>query len=171
MRATPARPALYALLVFLPVGLSAFAANIGLPGGDSAGDVTGGIANGHSAIEAREPPAWGPYAASRAPRIAPPKALIHDEGRIALGRGGPRVGARGYISKPAVGVATRAYGTFSAATARRALNRPVSNFKAVAGNGIIGGPHAPGGGTIGGPASGRTVIKAGIDGSALHRRS
>jgi hypothetical protein len=159
------------LLVCLPVCLSAFAADVGVPGGDSAGDVTGGIASGHSAIEAREAPARGPYAASRAARIAPPKALTHDEGRSALARRSARVGARGYISKPAVAVVTRAYGTFSAATARRALNRPVSNFKAVAGNGIIGGPHAPGGGTIGGPASGRTVIKAAIDGSALHRRS
>jgi hypothetical protein len=155
----------------LPLGLSAFAANIGVPGGDSAKDVTGGIASGNSAIEAREAPARGPYAASRAARIAPPKALIQDEGRIALGRRSPQVGPRGYISKPAVGVATRAYGIFGAATARRALNRPVSSFKAVAGNGIIGGPHAPGGGTIGGPASGRTVIKSGIDGSAPRRRS
>jgi hypothetical protein len=159
------------LIVCLPVGLSAFAANIGVPGGDSAMDVTGGIASGNSAIEAREAPARGPYVASRTARIAPPKALIHDEGRIALGRRSPRVGPRGYISKPAVGVATRAYGTFNAATARRALNRPVSNFKAVAGNGIIGGPHVAGGGTIGGPASGRTAIKGGIDGSAPRRRS
>jgi hypothetical protein len=35
---------------------------------------------------------------------------------------------------------------------------------------VVGGPHTPGLGMIGGPANSRTVIKASIDGSALRRR-
>jgi hypothetical protein len=56
--------------------------------------------------------------------------------------------------------------------ASSAAGRPAASLKALAGNGVIGGARAAGLGSIGGPANGRTVIKASsIDGSALHRRS
>jgi hypothetical protein len=49
-------------------------------------------------------------------------------------------------------------------------NRPAASFKAVAGNSVIGGPHAPGRSTVGGPAMGRTVARSGLDGTAMRRR-
>ena len=52
----------------------------------------------------------------------------------------------------------------------RALSRPPASLKALAGNGVIGGPRAPGRGMVGGPANSRAVIKASIDGTALHPR-
>ncbi len=50
-------------------------------------------------------------------------------------------------------------------------NRPAASVKAVAGNGVIGGPHAPGRSTVGGPAiSRRTMAGSGLDGTAMRRR-
>jgi hypothetical protein len=61
-------------------------------------------------------------------------------------------------SRPASGV----YGTSS---------RSSTSLKPLGGNGVIGGPHAPGGGMIGGPGNSRSVVKASIDGAAFHHRS
>jgi hypothetical protein len=61
-------------------------------------------------------------------------------------------------SRPASGV----YGTSS---------RSSASLKPSGGNGVVGGPHAPGGGMIGGPGNSRRVIKASIDGAAFHHRS
>jgi hypothetical protein len=52
-----------------------------------------------------------------------------------------------------------------------ATGRSSASLKPASGNGVVGGPHVPGGGFIGGPSNNRTVIKASIDGSAFHRRS
>jgi hypothetical protein len=51
-------------------------------------------------------------------------------------------------------------------------SHPTPTLRAVAGTTAIGGPHAPGGATIGGPANGRTatMLKASINATALHRR-
>jgi hypothetical protein len=64
----------------------------------------------------------------------------------------------------AIGIRTSS-GVFGA-TGRSSVGKP-----AAGGSGAVGGPRIPGGGIIGGPPNNRTVIKAGIDGSAFHRRS
>jgi len=199
MRPTPARPALYALLVCLPVGLSAFAVGGGLPGGesepasqtiqpqqrsDTAERDRRDTASRNAPLKGREMPARALYKSSA--------AALHDGGRIAPHSRSPLPAAHAYVSKPAVASVAREYPArsadadraagrsdratpvgraSSAASAPAVASRSVAILKAVAGNGIIGGPHASGGGTIGGPANGRTVIKASIDGSALRRRS
>jgi hypothetical protein len=78
---------------------------------------------------------------------------------------------------PAASV-TRGYGaTSSGATGRpsstvlSAASRSVAGLKPLAaGNGVIGGPRAPGRGMIGGAVNGKSVLKASIDGTALRRR-
>jgi hypothetical protein len=51
-----------------------------------------------------------------------------------------------------------------------AASRPTAMLRATAVAGAIGGPRAAGPGSLGGPANGKAVINASIDGSALHRR-
>ena len=58
---------------------------------------------------------------------------------------------------------------YSAAALSVAGQLPAS-LKALGRNGVIGGPRAAGSGSVGGPANSKTVIKASIDGSWLHRR-
>jgi hypothetical protein len=72
-----------------------------------------------------------------------------------------------------VGAMTVPIGTYRRFPAgSSAVGRSPASLKALAGNGVIGGARAAGLGSVGGPANGRTVIKASsIDGSALHRRS
>jgi hypothetical protein len=72
---------------------------------------------------------------------------------------------------------TRAVGAMPSAGATRppsavygATRQGAANLKLLAGNGVIGGPHIPSRGVVGGPANSRTVIKASIDGTAFHHR-
>ena len=51
-----------------------------------------------------------------------------------------------------------------------ATRRSPASLKAQAGNGVIGGPRAPGRGMLGGPANSSTMMRATINGTALHRR-
>jgi hypothetical protein len=172
MPATVVGPALYALLacsLVCPSGLAADAASSGSEGGTTI-----------QRIERQRP--------SGTAEIAESDAAL----RNAPIKGRPLPGAHGYIWKPAGGAATHGYlirrpdadrsasrsnlatqatRGIGATTASLAASRPVAGLKAVAGNGVIGGPLAPGRGMIGGPANGRTVIKASIDGTALRRRS
>ena len=55
-------------------------------------------------------------------------------------------------------------------SAASAAVRPAASLRAQPGNGVIGGPHGPGAGALGGTVSSKSVSKASIDGSALHRR-
>jgi hypothetical protein len=89
-------------------------------------------------------------------------------------------GETGVARRPGAAAATaRGMGaTTLAANANRpssgvfgATGRSIASLKSSAGNGVVGGPHVARAGMIGGPANGRSVSKAGIDGSAFHHRS
>ncbi len=145
-------------------------------------------------IKGRETAAGGANAGSSAARVAQPAALRRDEGHVAPHSRSSLPLARAYLSKPATGAATRANpirspnaaigavrgsspATALAATGRpssgltHGTSRPGASLKAVAGNGVVGGASAPGRGTIGGPTNTAAMIKAGINGTTLHRRS
>jgi hypothetical protein len=109
--------------------------------------------------------------------------VVHGAGLIPHRGLAPLPGATGNVPKPAIPTAranpvrrsdpalqrARAFGATGPA-ALVAARRPVVSLKALAGNGVIGGPHAAGRGTLGGPAIGNSVVKASIDGTALRRR-
>jgi hypothetical protein len=90
--------------------------------------------------------------------------------------------ARAYLPhRPGLNVPVRRRG-MSATTLSANANRPSSgvlgtvgrsmaSLKPSAGNGVVGGRQVLRSGMIGGPANSRSVIKAGIDGSAFHHRS
>jgi hypothetical protein len=201
MKATSVHPVLYALLVCTFAGPPSHAAGVVAPGGETAGttetiqrqDIAAiagngirGAANRLGPIKGRETTVGGSNAASTAVRAAQPAALQHEEAHSAIyGRGPPAIGAttrtRTYlIRRPAAAVrAVRGNGHMSTLAAIRrpssgvvpGANLPIASLNAATRNGVIGGVRAPGRGMIGGPANTRSVIKAGIDGSMLRRRS
>jgi hypothetical protein len=60
--------------------------------------------------------------------------------------------------------------TSNSALAGPIAPRAPAHLKAMPGNSVLGGPHTAGLGMIGGPANGRSISKASLDGSALRRR-
>jgi len=123
--------------------------------------------------------------------------VLHNARSATLQRNfSPLRGATGNIAKPAIPAVranllrrsdpvhpdARAFGAASPGTAGRqsspsfgaasrpVASRPVASLKALASNGVIGGPHAAGPGMVGGPATGKRVFNASIDGTALRRR-
>lgn len=201
MQATPVRSVWYALLVCSLAAPPTYAAGVGASGGETggttqtiqwqatrgiAGTGKGDAANRNAPLKERELTAEGSSAHGSAARIAQPAALQRAAGHIPPHSGSSLPVAHAYVSKPAIGAATRAYmspvradghstalaaarGPSSAAV--RAANRPVASLKAAAGKGVIGGASAPGRGMIGGPVNTRSVLKAGIDGTTLRHRS
>jgi hypothetical protein len=162
--------------------------------GAIAGDGERDAAKRNAPIKGREATVGGSNAAGSAARVQKPAALPHAGGRIALHGHSSLPVAHAYVSKPAIGAVTHAYlirrpgtamgavGGISPMTALpairrpssgigRAANPPVASLKAAAGNGVIGGAPASGRGMIGGPLNTASMIKAGINGTTLHRRS
>jgi hypothetical protein len=87
----------------------------------------------------------------------------------AMGNGPPKYGqTNSHISKLRLLGARRS--TSNSALAGSVGPRAPAHLKALPGNSAVGGPHTPGLGMIGGPANGRNVSKASLDGSALRRR-
>jgi hypothetical protein len=145
-------------------------------------------------LKGRETAAAGANAGSSAARAAQPAALRRDKAQVTLHSRSSLPLAHAYLWKPATGADPRANSIRSRNAAGRAVrgsstasalaatgrpsiglthgtNRPGASLKAVAGNGVVGGASAPGRGTIGGPTNTATMIKAGINGTTLHRRS
>jgi len=162
--------------------------------GAIAGNDKRDAANRIGPIKGRETTAGGSNAASTAVRAAQPAALQHEEAHSAIHGRGSLPGAHVDVSKQAIGATTRTYLIRRPAAAVGAVRGngrmrtlaairrpssgvvpgailPIASLSAASRNGVIGGARAPGRGMIGGPTNTRSVIKAGIDGSMLRRRS
>jgi hypothetical protein len=199
MQATPVRSVWYALLVCALAAPPAYTAGMGASGGETGSTTqtnqwqdTRGItatdkrdaANRNAPLKGQKLTAGGSSAHGSAPRIAQPAALQRAGGYIPPHGGSLLPVAHVYVSKPAIGAATRAYlrvvradgpstalaaARWPSSAAVRGANRPVASLKAAPSNGVIGGVRTPGRGMIGGPVNTRSVLKAGIDGTTLRR--
>jgi hypothetical protein len=162
--------------------------------GAIAGNGKRDAANRIGPIKGREATAGGSNAATTAVRAAQPTASQNEEAHTAIHSRGSLPVAHVYVSKRAIGATTRTYlnrrpaadvgavrgngHTSTLAALRppssglvRGANLPIASLNATARNGVIGGARAPGRAMIGGPANTGSVIKAGIDGAMLRRRS
>jgi len=190
MQATSVRWVLYALLACTFGGAPANAAGVVASGDETAGTTdtiqrqdTGAVAE-KGKRDAANPPG----------RLAQPAALQHEGAHSAMHDHGSLSVAHVYVSKRAIGATVRTYvirrpaatmgavrsnGPMSALAATRrpssgvvrGANLPIAGLNPAARDGVIGAARASGRGTIGGPANTGSVIKAGIDGAMLRRRS
>jgi hypothetical protein len=193
---TFAGPAAYAAGVVVPGDETA--AGAGTIQRQNAGAIAGSsereAANRIGPIKGRETTAAGSDAVSTALRATHPAALQREEDGTAIHSRGSLPVGRLYASKQAVGGITRANLIRRPAAAVGAVHRndpmgvlagtrrpssgvvrganlPIASLNAAARNGVVGGARPPGRGMIGGPANTGSVVKGGIDGTMLRRRS
>jgi hypothetical protein len=184
MRAIPARPALYALLVCSLLSRSPYAADAS--GGDRAAtiqkmqrqdasgitdDVKRDTTGRNAPTKAHQTADRGSNAGRPAARIAQPSVALHAVNRMAEQTRNALPGARAYALKPAVGAATRAYlirrpdaaiAAFRAnspTTALAAARRPSAGVVGAANGAVSSLKAMAGNGVIGGAsAAGRGMI-------------
>jgi hypothetical protein len=191
-----ARPLLYALTLWMLAQPLGYAAGTGAPAGEGA-PVNDIARRGQSSLAAGGPRRDGVRRDDPGLGVATRRgeATTHRSGSApaalrsvnALAHAGAGLSKHAVVAAPGYpmrrqieyGRAAAAPGFTSApisagrprSTVPTVVNRPPATLKAVAGNGVIGGARGAGAGWLGGPANTRAVIKGGIDGSALRRRS
>jgi hypothetical protein len=174
------------------VGPPAYAAAVVVSGDEAAG--TAGTSQRQDTGAGARAGSGKRDAANAPVRLAQPAALQHEVAHTAVHSHGSLPVAHVYVLKRAIGATTRTEvtrrpaaavgavrgtGPMSAlaATRRPAISvargatPPIAGLNATARNGVIGGARAPGRAMIGAPAHTGSVIKAGIDGATVRRRS